>query len=167
MEKEIKMEKEALKKLKEIVNDVKVAMMCTLMDEEKITSRPMSTAQIDDQGAIWFFTNDTSSKAQQIEDQYELVLCYSKPSDNTYATVHGRAKIVEDKDKINDLWNPLLKAWFPKGKDDPDLALIRVDPHHAEYWDDSSSRMVTFLKIAAASVTGGTYEGGEYGELNL
>lgn len=161
------MDQEALQKLKEIVNEVKVAMMCTLMDEQKITSRPMSTAQIDDQGAIWFFTNEYTSKAREIKDQYELVLCYSKPSKNTYATVHGRAKIVEDKEKIDELWNPLLKAWFPNGKDDPSLALIRVDPHHAEYWDDNSSRMVTFMKIAAASVTGGEYDGGTYGELNL
>ncbi|MBW3546476.1 MAG: pyridoxamine 5'-phosphate oxidase family protein [Bacteroidetes bacterium] len=167
MEKEIKLDKEALDKLQKIVNEVKVAMMCTLMDEEKITSRPMSTAKIDDQGAIWFFTNDSSSKARQIEDQYELVLCYSKPSANTYATVHGRAKIMEDQEKIDELWNPLLKAWFPKGKEDPDLALIRVDPHHAEYWDDNSSRMITFLKIAAASVTGEPYGSGKYGELNL
>lgn len=167
MEKEIKVEGEALKKLQKIVNEVKVTMMCTIGEEQRITSRPMSTAKIDDDGVIWFFTNETSSKAEQIEQQYDLCLCYSKPSDNTYATVHGKAIILEDREKVEQLWNPLLKAWFPKGKDDPDLALIRVDPYHAEYWDASSNRMVTFLKIAAASITGGTYGSGEYGELDL
>lgn len=167
MEKEIKIEKEALKKLQKLVNEVRIAMMCTLTDDGKIMSRPMSTARIDDQGAIWFFTNDSSAKARQIQHQYEVVLCYSKPGSNTYATVHGTARIVEDQHKIEDLWNPLLKAWFPAGKDDPNLALICVDPYHAEYWDDNSSRMVTFLKIAAASVTGGSYQSGEYGELDL
>lgn len=148
---------EALKKLKDLVNDVKVSMMCTNREDGGIHSRPMATAGIDTDGTIWFFTNEASEKVDEIEHKNGLCLCYSKPSDNTYTCVMGMAQVVHDKTKEKELWNPLMKAWFPKGLDDPEMALVKVTPHHAEYWDDNDSRMVTFFKIAKAAISGGQY----------
>lgn len=155
-EQELKGDK-AIGKLKDIVKDVSVTMMCTTAKDGSIHSRPMGTAGVDDDGSIWFFTNDTSEKIEEIENESGLCLCYSKPSDNTYACVMGIARAVDDKEKEKQLWNPMLKAWFPKGTDDPDMTLIKVNPYHAEYWDDSDSRMVVFFKIAKTALTGDEY----------
>ena len=160
--------KKAIEKLKDIVNDVKVAMMCTTRQDYSVHSRPMATAGIDDDGTLWFFTNESSEKVREIESEHGITLCYSQPSDNTYATVMGRATAMDNRSKKKELWSDMLKAWFPKGVDDPDLTLIKVTPHHAEYWDDNDSRMVVFFKIAKAAMTGDKYVGGDaHGKMKL
>lgn len=166
-EKELSGEK-ALEKLKKITDEVKVAMMCTTASDGSISSRPMSTAGVDEDGSLWFFTNDTSGKIKELQKESELCLCYSKPSDNTYACIMGLAKITDDKKKEKELWGPMLKAWFPEGTDDPNMTLIKVRPYHGEYWDMNSSNMVVFFKLAKAAISGGRYTDSEaHGEMKL
>lgn len=148
---------QAVDKLKSIINDVNIAMMCTFGNHGRIESRPMGTAGVDDDGTIWFFTNDSSDKIKQIESEHGICLSYSKPSDNTYASINGKALVVDDKAKEKELWNDLLKAWFPKGLDDPNMTLIKFTPHQAEYWDSNDSKMVVFFKMAKAAITGKPY----------
>ncbi len=160
--------REAIDKMKDIVKDVNVAMMCTTTPSGNINGRPMGTAKVEDDGTIWFFSNDDSAKIKEMESDNGVCLCYSQPKDNTYACIMGQGHSVNDKAKMEELWNPMLKAWFPKGTDDPKMTLIKVKPHHAEYWDDSDSRMVVFFKIAKAALTGDEYKGeGSHGQLNL
>lgn len=160
---------EAATKLKKLVKQVDIAMMCTHTPDGKMESRPMSTAGVDDDGTLWFFTNESSGKVDQIESTKGLHLCYSDPSSNTYATVMGYASQVDDEMKKEELWNDILKVWFPKGKQDPDLTLIKMRPTQAEYWDDSSSKMVVLFKMAKAAISGESYDGGEdsHGTLKL
>ncbi len=158
----------ALKKLKDIVNDVNIAMMCTTQKDNSIHSRPMATAGIDDDGTIWFFTNEGSEKVKEIENDNGLCLCYSEPKSNTYACVMGKAKAVDNKAKEKELWSPVLKAWFPKGLEDPNMTLIKVSPNHAEYWDANDSKMVVFFKLAKAAITGKSYDTDDsHGEMKL
>ena len=79
----------------------------------------------------------------------------------------GTAQLIHDPKKIEKLWNPLIKVWFPEGKDDPELLLIKIDTHSAEYWDSSSSKMVVLFNMAKALVTGKEYNEGEYGKIIL
>ncbi len=161
--------KEAIDKLKAIIKDVRIAMMCTFGSRGRIESRPMGTAGVDDDGSIWFFTNDESEKIKEIENEHGLCLAYSKPTDNTYANINGKALKVDDKAKAKELWSDILKAWFPKGLDDPKLTLIKVTPHQAEYWDSNDNRMVVFFKMAKAAITGEPYTGNKdsHGKMNL
>ncbi len=161
--------KEATAKLKSIAEEVDIAMMCTHSMIGHIDSRPMSTAGVDEDGALWFFTDDDSEKLKQIQSEKGLCLCYSQPSKNTYMTVAGHADQVDDENKKKELWSDIMKAWYPKGLDDPQLTLIKVTPHQAEYWDDSNSKMVVFFKIAKAILSGDTYgdDKGNHGELKF
>ncbi len=65
----------------------------------------------------------------------------------------GRATVVHDDAKIDELWNTFAEAWFPEGKDDPHLALIRVDVEQAQYWEDRKPKLLQFAEIAAALIT--------------
>ncbi|WP_428659007.1 pyridoxamine 5'-phosphate oxidase family protein [Runella sp.] len=152
---------------REMVKDIRVAMLCTHSADGHIHSRPMGTSDVDKDGNIWFFSKESSEKIDEIEDNPDVCVCYSQPDDNTYVCVMGAAKIVHDPKKIDELWNPMIKVWFPEGKDDPELLLIKVDPHSAEYWDSSSSKMVVLFNMAKALVTGKEYEEGEYGTIKL
>ena len=66
----------------------------------------------------------------------------------------GNARIVHDKAKIKDLWSEAARVWFPKGPDDPQIALIAVEITDAEYWDSASSTMIYAYGYAKARLTG-------------
>jgi general stress protein 26 len=59
----------------------------------------------------------------------------------------------------------MYKAWFPKGEDDPEIAVLRVDITEADYWEASSSKLVMKAKYLAAAVTGGSVPVGESGHI--
>ncbi|AEI51592.1 pyridoxamine 5'-phosphate oxidase family protein [Runella slithyformis] len=155
------------KDFKEMVKDIRIAMLCTITSEGYIHSRPMGTSDVDEEGNIWFFTSESSQKINEVEDNSNVSVCYADPDDNTYVCVMGTAQIVHDRKKIDELWNPALKIWFPEGKEDPEIVLIKIDPISAEYWDSSSSKMVVLFNMAKALVTGKEYDEGEYGKINL
>ncbi len=90
-----------------------------------------------------------------------------KESDNKYVSVSGRAQVVTDRSKIKELWTPLMKTWFPKGEDDPEICLIRVRAESAEYWDSPSSTIVHIYGLAKAVVTGERPNPGDHNRFNL
>ncbi len=159
-------DQEAFKKIKELAEEVKIAMLCTSHGAH-LRSRPMSTAQIDGRGDIWFFTNEFSGKADEIENDHQVCLAYSSPSKNTYVSISGRAEILNDRAKMKELFNPALKAWFPQGLEDPKLAMLKVSPEQAEFWDNSASKMVIFFQMAKAIVSGEKFEEGEHGKIEM
>ena len=156
-----------IKKLKDMVEDVRICMFNTLNSKGEMGSRPMATAKIDDDGSIWFFTNEYSPKSQEISKDNNVLLAYSDPSDNTYLTVKGEASFVDDRDKKKELWSPFVKAWFPDGVDDPKLILIKVEADEVEYWDSSASKLVVLFSTLKAVVTGDKPDVGDHGKMKL
>jgi general stress protein 26 len=157
---------ESIEKLKGLIEDIDFAMLTTHANG-KLRSRPMSTQKFDFDGDLWFFTSDQTHKVEEIEKDNEVNVAYSKPEDNTYISVSGTASIVNDRDKIEELWNPILKAWFPKGLDDPTLCLLKVTVEEAEYWDSPSSTLVQIAGFVKALVTGQSADGGDHGKVNF
>jgi general stress protein 26 len=155
-----------LDKLKGFVNAGDIAMLCTLQEEE-IHSRPMATSDIDEAGNIWFFTNGYAPKVDEVQNNQNITLCYSDHNDSTYVCIKGTGSLVTDRSKMEELFNPMVKAFFPKGLDDPRLALLKVEPKQAEYWDSPSSSMVRFMGMLGAAVTGKKYSGGDHGKIDL
>src|SRR5690606_1643073 len=101
---------ESIKKFKELVRDVNICMFTTIDDQGQLFSRPMSTARIDDEGNAWFFTNEFSEKIQEVSKDNTVYLIYTHPGKNVYVSVKGTCLVVLDRKKIEELWNPLLKA---------------------------------------------------------
>ena len=75
------------------------------------------------------------------------------------------AEVVKDKEKARELWNPLDKAWFPKGVDDPELTLIKVVPTEGHYWDTKNGKLLTMINIAIAALTGKPMKEGVEGDV--
>ena len=97
----------------------------------------------------------------------EIHLVYAHPGKDSYLDLWGSGTVVNDREKIKALWNPIVKAWFPGGVDDPDLCLLKVQPETAYYWDSETAKMVEFIKIIASAVTGKRLAEGAEGNLNL
>jgi general stress protein 26 len=158
---------EAVEKLGQLIKDINVAMLTTAMPDGTLRSRPMMTQQTEFDGDLWFFTGASSPKVHEIEDDQHVNLSYAAPDDNRYVSVSGRATVVRDRQKTEELWKPMYKAWFPEGLDDPDLSLLKVDVEQAEYWDTSSNTFVHLVGFAKAVATGERYEPGDNEKINL
>ena len=136
-------------------------MMTTAEEDGTLRSRPMATQQVEFDGDLWFFTNANAPKVDEVQHNQHVNLSYAEPNDQKYVSVSGKAQLVRDRQKIEELWNPLFKAWFPQGLDDPDLALLKVSLDKAEYWDSPSSKVVRLVGFLKAVVTGKPIDAGD------
>jgi len=142
-------------------------MLTTVDTEGCLRSRPMQTQQAEFDGDLWFFTGRDTHKTDEVSRDNHVNLSYAEPGDNRYVSVSGTASLVSDQAKIKELWNPLLKAWFPKGVDDPNIVLLKVEVDKAEYWDAPSSKVVQIVGFMKALATGERYHPGENKVLSL
>jgi general stress protein 26 len=151
---------ESIKKIRELTHGIDFCMLTTI-DGGQLRSRPMSTQKFEFDGDLWFFTSDQTHKIDEIEKDNRVNAAYSNADDNVYLSVSGIAEMVKDRAKIEELWSPVLKAWFPEGLDDPSLCLLKVKVEQAEYWDAPSSRLVQLFGMVKAIATG---QEADYGE---
>src|SRR2546428_10580295 len=134
--------KNPAKKLRKIIKNTRVAMLTTVASDGSLRSRPMVTPDADFDGALWFFTRYNSPKSEEVQENQKVNVTYASPKNDRYVSVSGTAALVRDADKVKELWRGELKEWFPKGKKDPALALLKVTIEKAEYWDASENRVV-------------------------
>jgi general stress protein 26 len=153
--------------LHEQLKDIRIAMLTTADLNGTLRSRPMGTQDAEFDGDLWFFTSDTSGKANEIRHDQQVNLSYVDPGKNRYVSVSGRAALVHDKARMKEYWNPIYKAWFPEGLDTPDLALLRVTAEKAEYWDAPSGKLVTLINLVKAAATGDAEDVGRNEKLTL
>ncbi|MGB8507296.1 MAG: pyridoxamine 5'-phosphate oxidase family protein [Pyrinomonadaceae bacterium] len=158
---------ESVRKLGELIKDIEFAMLTTAEADGTLRSRPMATQEVEFDGDIYFFTHAHSPKTDEIERERHVNVSYARPEANRYVSVSGRASLSRDRAKIEELWNPILKAWFPKGLDDPELALLKVSVESAEYWDAPDGKVVQIVGFVKALVTGEPYKPGENEKINL
>lgn len=156
-----------IKKLAELIKGIEVAMLTTVAEDGTLRSRPMVTQKAEFDGTLWFFTPAGAPKVGEVGHDRRVNVSYASPDDNRYVSVSGTAELVRDRQKIEELWNPVLKAWFPDGLQDPELALLRVNPERAEYWDSPSSTLVHLVGFVRAVATGKPYRPGENEKLDL
>lgn len=157
-----------LQKLRELVKDIDFCMLTTVDKTGDLHSRPMSSnGDIDHNGDIWFFTSASSHKVSEIEKLPKVNVSFADPDNQHYISISGKAQLVRDQDKIEELWRPEFKMWFPEGKDDPDIALLRVSLEKAEYWDSPSSTVGFMLSFVSSLVTGKEADHGENKKLEF
>lgn len=157
---------ESWKKLRDLVDDIKVAMMVTGLEKKPINAIPMTTKKIDDKGNIWFVSSAASDHNKNLQINKDVHLLYSDPADMEFLTVYGQAEITKDKNILEDLYNPKTDNWF-EGVDDPNLTAIKISPAEAYYWDSKTNKYVSLLKMGIGALTGENQDIGEKGKLNL
>ena len=136
------------------IKSIRFCMFTTVSDDNSLSSRPMTQQALDPDGTLWIFTSDDQPLAHDISARPEVNVTFAEPSDSTYISITGDASLVKDREKFKQLWNPMVAAWYPRGLDDPHLALIKVSIHSAEYWDSDSNKMTQLFSMAKAALTG-------------
>jgi general stress protein 26 len=142
-------------RLMTLLKDVGIAMMATRGADGHFHSRPMAKSDLSDpEGALFFLTNDHSGWVKDIARDSETLLTFANESKQLYIALRGETAVITDKGQIKEHWTPSARGWFPKGPDDPEIALLKVTIHDAEYWDAPNGKMVVLLAYAKAAVTG-------------
>jgi len=155
-------EQEQRDKVKQMIADARICMLTTMTSDGRHVSRPMALQDVEFDGDLWFFAYSDSDLVQQIGHSPQVNVAFSDAKQHNWVSVAGAAVRVDDRAKAEELWNPVLKAWFPDGLDTPTLTLVKVHAESAEYWEAAhSSKVVTLLGYAKAAVTGKTPDAGE------
>lgn len=132
-----------------LIEDLHVAMLTTSEADGVLSCRPMSALEMDAEGALWFFTDARSGKVERLES---VNVSFSEASRGTYVSLSGHGQIETGRDHIRRLWTPLALPWFPAGVESPSLALLKITPDTADYWDAPHNTMVRAFGMFASVV---------------
>lgn len=150
---------EATQKIKELSKKAKVCLFCSNIKTGKaFSTRPMSVQKVDDDGNLWFLSAADSNKNSELNTDMSVQLLFQGSSYSDFLTLYGKAIISKSKEKIKELWEPILKDWFTEGIDDPRITVIKVEPNEGYYWDTKHSMIVGLVKRMAGAVLGKTYD---------
>ena len=123
------------KHLYDLIKDFKTAMLVTRAGTGGLHARPMAVAEIKPGADILFVTGIDSPKVAEIEQNPDVLVTFQ--SNAEFAGLHGTVSISRDRATLERLWSEAWKVWFPKGKDDPSICILKFAAKEAEYWDNS------------------------------
>ena len=127
---------------------------------------PMSPYADRDENAIWFITAQGTDLDKAAQGGELANLCVSDPSANIYANVNGAVRLVDNPEKLDELWNVVAGAWFEDGRDDKDVRLVRMTPSDAEVWATDGAAGFLY-EITKAHMTDGKPDMGEHGRITF
>lgn len=158
--------REALARIQEMAEDAKTCFFCTSgATGECGGARPMSIEKADADGTLWFVSAADSHKNQEIADDPRVWLFLQGATHSGFLSLSGTATISRDRAKIDELWSPLMKTWFTKGKDDPRITVIKVKPMAGYYWDTKHGGFVAAAKMMIGASIGKTLDDSISGQL--
>lgn len=153
--------------LGELIEDIEVAMLVSRAANGNLVSRPLATLKADEAGNLWFFTSAASGKVDDIARDPHVNLSYAHPGKHLYVSVVGVASVLRDRARIDELWSPAMRTFFPAGKNDPDLMLLKVEVESAEYWRSASGLVHQALQLMHAMTGDGPQDLGENHTINV
>ena len=156
---------EAVEKIKKITDDTRTTMFCTNLGARPFSTTPMAVQQVEADGSIWFFSGKDSDRNADLEREPEAQLIWSTDENQEYLSLYGEARVLYDRQKAEQLWDPQVKVWFQEGPTDPNLSLIHFKPASGYYWDTQHGKLVSLAKMAASVVVGKTMDDGVQGKL--
>jgi general stress protein 26 len=158
----------AIEKIKELADQAKTCFFITgFKAKGPVETRPMSVQKIDSDGNLWFLSANDSQKNADIEKDPHVQLMFQGSAHSDFLNLYGKAAISTDKKKIKELWEPIVKAWFTEGIDDPRITVIKVTPTEGYYWDNKHGDTVAFIKMLAGAAVGKTLDDSINGSLKV
>ena len=153
-----------------LIKGIRFGMVTHRTATGMLHSHPLTTQnkRLDENNELYFFISRSGELYERLLTDGEVNVAYADPSKDSYVSLSGQARFMEDPTQKQALWSPMAKAWFPGGVTDPDLALLAVRIRHAEYWDVKETTLVQLFKMAKAAVTGEPpHSMGEHKELSI
>lgn len=130
-------------------------------------SRPMAVQKTDEVGHVWFLSAKDSMKNMELEQNKNVTLYFQGSSYSDFLELNGHAVLSYDKEKIKELWDPTVKAWFTEGIDDPRISVIQFIPNSGYYWDNKHGNAIAGIKVLFSAISGKTMDDSIEGDLIL
>jgi general stress protein 26 len=143
-----------LARLRELILDIRVALLTTVDRDGRFHTRPVQTLEVEDDRTLWFFTDWSSPKVDELHHDMRVSLGYADPANNVYVAVTGSGRLMRDCEKAKELWSIEQRAYYPQGPEDERLALLRVDIERGEYW--IAPGRISYVVAAVTAVVTGT-----------
>jgi general stress protein 26 len=157
---------EAVAKIKELIAKSSTCFFRTTpATGQSSGARPMSVQKVEDDGSLWFLSPADSHKNQELSLDPSVELYFQGSAHSDFLSLHGTATISRDKEKIQELWEPILKTWFTEGVDDPRITVIKIAPTDGYYWDTKHGNMVAGVKMMVGAALGKTLDDSIEGKL--
>ena len=154
--------------LYKLVEGIEIAMFTTHRADGHLVSRPMDTQEQSAGADLWFATDIESHKMDELETDAHVNVAYYRDRTREWVSVSGRARIVRDRAKIQELYKPDWRAWFGDeggdrdgGPNDPRIGLIAVDADSVVYMVNNTPRPVVLFEVVKGIVTGSQPDVGE------
>ena len=128
--------------------------------------QPMTAFVEKDTNTLWFFTKTDTDLAQAIASgagDAAFIFLDRK----LQACIDGRISLAHDKARIDKYWNVHVAAWYPEGKDDPSLTLLRLDVSEAAVWISEGGLLKYAFEVAKANAGKSTPDIGERRDINF
>ncbi|HYE40239.1 MAG TPA: pyridoxamine 5'-phosphate oxidase family protein [Ramlibacter sp.] len=140
----------------DLIKDTRFCMLSHRHADGSLHSHPLTTMnkQLGAEGCLYFFVSRKTEVGQRLRQDGSVNLAYANPDKDTWVSVTGVARVLEDLEKKRELFNPMAKAWFPGGPEDPEMELVAVEIDEAEYWNVKDNKLLQMLKMGKAAVTG-------------
>ena len=139
-------------KVVEIMKGDRFCMLTSVGDAGRLHAHPMTPQEITDEGDVWFFIDATSHQAANITAEKRVNVSFSDGS--TWLSVAGHGTLSRDQAKIDQLWNPMVEAWFPAGKDADNVSLLHDEAAAAATWDSPGGRVASARAFAKSKLPG-------------
>jgi general stress protein 26 len=138
------------------------------IDQPGYHHQPMTGFGEPETGTIWFFTRDDTDFARDVAMGGEPgMFCYQSKDQKVQACIHGELSIDQDRERIDRYWNPVVAAWYPDGKDDPHLTLVRFDGDDGRVWVSDKGALGFGYEVLKANLTRSTPDAGGVSNVNL
>lgn len=156
----------AVDRIKATVEITQTCFFCTGDSVVKSDGiRPMNVRKVDDQGTLWFLSAADSHKNKELERDSSVVLLFQGSPHSDFLQLSGRASVSQERERIKELWEPILKTWFTGGVDDPRITVIKVVPTDGYYWDNKHGNLVAGIKMVIGAMAGKTLDDSIEGHL--
>jgi general stress protein 26 len=159
-------ESKDIRELYDLIEDIEIAMLTTRRPDGQLVSRPMATQARADGADLWFVTSTETEKLDELATDPNVNLAYYNTKSREYVSVSGAATLSRDRAKIEELYRPDWKAWFPGGEkagtpEDPHIVLIGVEARSAVYLKVDKPKPVVLFEVVKGMVTGDTPDVGD------
>lgn len=160
--------KAAVEKIQELVKKASNCFFCTKISTgNSFPTRPMAVQKVDDNGIFWLMSASDSHKNAEISEDPYVQMLFQGSTHSDFLSIYGKAEITADKAIIEELWEPIMKAWFTEGKDDPRITVLKITPKEGYYWDTKHGNAIAFIKTIAGALIGKTMDDSVEGTVRL
>jgi general stress protein 26 len=156
----------AIKKMTDLIHEAKTGFFCTTGRDGQLDARPMNVLEVDKQGNLWFLSAADSHKNEEIQANPQVRMFFQGSPHAQFLHLEGVATVSRDKERIEELWNFVLKTWFTEGQDDPRITVIKLVPTHAYYWDNKHGAAIAGVKMLIGAAIGKTLDDSIEGNIN-